>query len=78
MEVERGIQQLDEMIEGEKLRSHAGLVTEEVAFLSLWSVLKLIERCKHCRDVNVATTRITLLTLHSVHGYMWELPATYI
>jgi hypothetical protein len=48
------------MIQGEKLRSHTGLVAEEVSFLSLWSALEFIERCNHCEGEDAAMCK----TLH--------------
>ena len=35
MQVERGVHELDEMVEGEELEAHAGLVAEEVALLQV-------------------------------------------
>jgi len=49
VEVERGIHQLDEMIKGEELSSHAGLVTEEVSFLVLSLVLNMLKEQKTYR-----------------------------
>lgn len=37
MEIEGGIHELNEVVEGKELRAHAGLVAEEIALLRLIS-----------------------------------------
>ncbi len=71
MKVERGIHELDEVIEGEKLCPHAGLIAEEVAFLVYSSELGLLERSMKCMIVD----RGRFLALHLGKGHLQGLQA---